>query len=627
MRQINDEVNAQIEIISVHVPKTAGSTFKKVLLGIYGHNNVILDYPTPEKRRYQALENLHNCTKVIHGHFPANKYDKYYPEARKIIWLRNPIITLFSRYYFLKKVYQKHYASKMQEYLQQNNNVDLMQFAEIPENQNLITKKYIKGTNLTDFYFIGIQEFFETDIKEVKEMLKWPELMIGYKNKNISVEYQHNLQNFLANKQKIARLAKLNQEDIEIYQEALSFREKRLINIGLLYGNNPKQKQIELTQIPQLKLNPERIYLETINIPNNSEPVISIGNIDKVIVNSEGLQISGWVASLYHGIVKKMQVTVAGREIDNFKINCGLPSPGVKKKFFYLDKAETARFSIEIPLLPEEILQYQDCLLTLTSLFRGGKGTILLKPINPCLPIPNPKYIKSIGYGDQRAFANKAFKFLGYFIQIAGLQPTNKVLDIGCGVGRIAHSLAYYLDPTTQYEGFDISDNLVSWARQNITPVRANFTFQYLNIYHSMYNPSGSIMATYLSFPYQNASFDFVCAISVFIHLHAAEIRNYLHEIYRVLRKGGRCFLTCFLLNSESRHLIAKGKISRNIIYELEESFAKNPDLPEESIGFPENLLLNWIEEQGFIVVNKTLGFWCGRQAFVCEDFLVIEKV
>lgn len=621
------KVNAQIEIISIHIPKTAGSTFKKVLLQVYGHDNVILDYPTPQKRRYQALENLHNRTKVIHGHFPANKYDEYYPEARQIIWLRNPIIALFSRYYFLKNVGQTHYVSKMHEYLQQDKNVDLIQFAEIPENQNLITNKYIKGTNLTDFYFIGIQEFFETDIKEVKEMLKWPGFAVSYKNQNTSLEYQQSLQELLENKSIISQLTKLNQQDLEIYQEALILREKRLRKIGLLYGNNPKQKELELAQIKQLKLNPEQIYLETINITNNSGPLISRGNIDKVIINSEGLGIQGWVASLYSGIVENFQVTVAGKKIDNLEITRGLPSPDIKKMCSHLDKAEAARFYVKIPLLPEEIAQCRDCLIILIPRFRGREGTILFKAINPCLPIPNQEYIEWVGGGDKGVFTRIALKFLGDFIQTAGLKPTSKVLDIGCGVGRIAYSLAYYLDPTTQYEGFDISDNLVYWAKQNITPVRANFNFQSLDIYHSMYNPSGNILATDFTFPYQNTSFDFVCVISVFTHLKTAEVRHYLDEIYRVLRKGGRCFLTCFLLNSESRHLIAKGKSAQNIIYELEESFTKNPDLPEEAIGFPESLLLNWIEKQGFIVVNKTLGFWCGRRAFVCEDFLVIEKV
>lgn len=618
-------VNSKIEIISVHVPKTAGSTFKKILLQVYGHKNVILDYPIPNKRRYQALEAIHSETKVIHGHFPANKYDEYYPEARKIIWLRNPIIALFSRYYFLKSVSQTHYVSKMHEYFQQEKDLDLIEFAEIPENQNQIKRKYIKETKLTDFYFIGIQEFFETDIKELKEMLEWPEIAVSYKNKNISAEYQESLQELLKNQPIITQLAKLNQEDIEIYQEVLSLREKRLQKSGLLYGDDQKQKQLELKKIQQLKLNPERSPLETTNISNQGL-LISKGNIDKVIINSEGLKIHGWVASLDSGVVENFKVIVAGIEIDNFEIICGLPSPDIKKICSHLDKAEAARFSLKIPQLPQQIQGCRDCLIVLIPIFKSREGTILFKLFNPSLPIPSQELIQWVGSGDKGVFTRTALKFLGFFIQTAGLKPTDNILDVGCGVGRIAYSLTYYLDQTTPYEGFDVSDKLVSWATENITPARPNFNFKCLDIYHSIYNPNGKILATDFCFPYQDESFDFVCVISLFTHLQTAEVRHYLDEIYRVLRRGGRCFLTCFLLNSESQHLIAKGKSSQNIIYQLEESFTKNLDLPEKAMGFQESLLLNWIEQQGFIVVNKTFGFWCGRRAFVCEDFLVIEK-
>ncbi|GGA21351.1 class I SAM-dependent methyltransferase [Okeania sp. KiyG1] len=393
-----------------------------------------------------------------------------------------------------------------------------------------------------------------------------------------------------------------------------------------MYGDDQKQKQLELKKIQQLKLNPEGSPLKITNIANDSGQLVSKGNIDKVIINSEELKIQGWVASLYSGVVENFQVIVGGIKIDNFEIICGLPSPDIKKICSHLDKAEAARFSLKIPLFPQQIQRCRDCLIVLIPIFKGREGTILFKLFNPGLPIPDQELIQWVGSGDKGVFIRTALKFLGFFIQTAGLKPTDQIFDVGCGVGRIAYSLTYYLNQTTCYEGFDVSDKLVSWATKNITPARPNFNFKYLDIYNSIYNPTGKILATDFCFPYQNESFDFVCVISLFTHLQAAEVRHYLDEIYRVLRRGARCFLTCFLLNSESQHLIAKGKSSQNIIYQLGESFTKNPDLPEEAIGFQESLLLNWIEQQGFIVVNKTFGFWCGRRAFVCEDFLVIEK-
>ncbi|MGB3513306.1 MAG: class I SAM-dependent methyltransferase [Microcoleaceae cyanobacterium] len=624
MTQINQR-DSKIEIISVHVPKTAGSTFKRVLLQVYGHDNVILDYPRPNKRRYQALESIHGQTKVIHGHFPANKYDEYYPEARKVIWLRNPIIALFSRYYFLKNIGQTNKLNKMQEHLQQKN-LDLIKFAELPENQNLITNKYIKVTKLTDFYFIGIQEFFETDIKELKEMLKWPSFSVSYKNQNRSEEYKNSLQKNLENKSTIAQLIELNQKDIEIYKEALSFREERLKKSGLLYGDDKKQKELELKKIQQLKLNPERSGLETTTIIENLGPLVSRGNIDKVIINSEGLQIKGWVASLDSGIVEHFKVIVAGIEIHNFEMTRGLPSPDIKKICSHLDKAEAARFSLKIPLFPQQIQRCRDCLIILIPIFKGREGTILSKTIAPCIPIPDQKYIEWVGNGDKGVFTRISLKFLGDFIQKANLKPTDHILDVGCGVGRIAYSLVYYLKFTSRYEGFDVANNLICWARQNISASRPNFNFRWVDIYHPMYNPTGKISARDFIFPARDREFDFVCVVSVFTHFQAVEVRHYLHEIHRVLRVGGRCVLTCFLLNSESKYLISQGQSSQNIVYELDDCFTKDPDVPEEAIGFEENLLLEWIDRQGFSLIQKSYGWWCGRRTFGCEDLLVLEK-
>jgi len=43
------------------------------------------------------------------------------------------------------------------------------------------------------------------------------------------------------------------------------------------------------------------------------------------------------------------------------------------------------------------------------------------------------------------------------------------------------------------------------------------------------------------------------------------DMENYLKEISRVLKPGGRCFITYFLLNNESEKLIKTGKSSQNL--------------------------------------------------------------
>ena len=47
---------------------------------------------------------------------------------------------------------------------------------------------------------------------------------------------------------------------------------------------------------------------------------------------------------------------------------------------------------------------------------------------------------------------------------------------------------------------------------------------------------------------------------SVFTHMHPNDVRHYLKELGRVIRSGGRAVITYFLLNDESRALVAQDR-------------------------------------------------------------------
>ena len=227
---------------------------------------------------------------------------------------------------------------------------------------------------------------------------------------------------------------------------------------------------------------------------------------------------------------------------------------------------------------------------------------------------------------DSCQFFRNSFRLLGYLIQRLGLQPQDHILDVGCNIGTVAYGLVYYLQPSGIYEGFDMVKNLISWTQQEITTRKPNFNLSGYNIHHPLYNPTGKISANNFIFPYPNASFNCVCISHLFTHLQSSAFRYFLDEIYRVLQPGGRCLLICFLINSESEELMAKGKSSQQFIYEIEDGFTIDINLPEKGIGFRENLLLKWIEEQGFSVLEKSYGSWCGRTSSIKEDLLVLEK-
>lgn len=110
------------------------------------------------------------------------------------------------------------------------------------------------------------------------------------------------------------------------------------------------------------------------------------------------------------------------------------------------------------------------------------------------------------------------------------------------------------------FEGFDIAVKGIEWCQKNITPKYPNFRFQVADLYNKLYHPKGKYPDTEYKFPYADNSFDFIYLTSVFTHMLPGGVENYLSEISRVLKPGGKCLITYFLLNEISEQLLQENK-------------------------------------------------------------------
>jgi SAM-dependent methyltransferase len=238
---------------------------------------------------------------------------------------------------------------------------------------------------------------------------------------------------------------------------------------------------------------------------------------------------------------------------------------------------------------------------------------------NRFLPHPPPDSI-FVGDGDYRAIGAE---FLGHFVRLGRLSPTERVFDIGCGIGRMAVPLTQYLDPERgSYDGVDPVMDGILWCAQTITPAYPRFHFQRLDIAHPLYNPQGSLPGTEVQFGFANGSFDFITMVSVATHLPPDELTVYVNEASRLLAPGGRLFLTAFALDGQStgqERLKFKRWQDGPGWYAIEEA-------PLAAAGIDAGFLLETTQNAGLSVSSLSRGHWRGISAAHYQDLLIAIK-
>ena len=110
------------------------------------------------------------------------------------------------------------------------------------------------------------------------------------------------------------------------------------------------------------------------------------------------------------------------------------------------------------------------------------------------------------------------------------------------------------------------------------------------------------------------------------------DLENYLSEIARVMKKGGKCAITYFLLNEESIRLIQAGEIESpnfNFIHQMGEFWTSREDLPEDALAYPEEFIRNLYPKYGLKIVEPIhYGRWCKRPNPVLgQDIIVAVKL
>ena len=219
-------------LIFVHIPKTAGTTFKN-LLGNAGikYNEVIdimsdsfnVKYNNRSGLPGSVSVNPSSSIKIITGHFSAARILSILPPNSNgielISWVRNPIQRMISNYHFYLKsgtyfgerslTSRKYEIIDIKTYCTHvDKNNTLNQFIDIP---------------IDKFKFIGISEHFEKELIRFKDVIgldlnpKQTQIV----NCNINPEKKNAYEDYIVDKDLEKEFIKHNLEDYELYNKCL----------------------------------------------------------------------------------------------------------------------------------------------------------------------------------------------------------------------------------------------------------------------------------------------------------------------------------------------------------------------------------------------------------------------
>lgn len=196
-------------------------------------------------------------------------------------------------------------------------------------------------------------------------------------------------------------------------------------------------------------------------------------------------------------------------------------------------------------------------------------------------------------------------------IQEAGLSPSGRLLDIGCGCGKIARPLTRHLRSEGGYDGVDITPAAIDWCREAYRSY-PNFRFHLADVKSSRYNTDGGAAASEYRFPFEAHVFDVAFLGSVFTHMLPADTAHYLGEIRRVMKPGGRCLATFFLIDDTARQNIAAGRTTPSFTHAYGDAGCRIEieSVPESAIAYEESFVRQVYHDAGLTIDAINFGEW-----------------
>lgn len=241
-----------------------------------------------------------------------------------------------------------------------------------------------------------------------------------------------------------------------------------------------------------------------------------------------------------------------------------------------------------------------------------------------------------IGIGDYLKIAND-FDRIGKgittnMINMDLIKNNHTVLDVGCGLGRLARPLVKFLEEGRgEYYGLDTTKTSIDWCKANYKKHK-NFNFHFADVVSTYYNTSATTKASEYKFPYEDNKFDYVWSTSLFTHLVFEDFENYIKEMSRVMKPGAKMWNTYLVLDDVAMSLLDElnSKDTRHKLpYEVEGGRVRDLANPEAQIALYEDRIREVHKKYGFKDLDVRYGPWSGRTENVRaggQDVIIATK-
>ena len=231
-------------LVSIHMPKTAGLSFRASLEEYFGDRfrHDYQDYPLAQSarerreraRRWGETVRPEDFAGVdcVHGHFLPLKY---LPLAetlpcRFVTWLREPVARLVSHYHYWQQTYDP--ASELTSSLHRRvveEAWSLERFCLAPELRNVYTE-FLWGFPRDRLCFVGITEFFAEDLRYFSQEIlgnKMRPHTLNRRDGGDGAELEADLG--VADRVEVENY---HRDDMALYRRALELRQRRIAAAG-----------------------------------------------------------------------------------------------------------------------------------------------------------------------------------------------------------------------------------------------------------------------------------------------------------------------------------------------------------------------------------------------------------